>query len=98
MNNGTPWNLPDNGGTNPATNFLGTTDNHPLIIRTNGIEAMHIDPSSNIDIWTAAPEVKLHVKGIRSRLESVDGVRILDLQADQVALPRKRRCTFIREC
>jgi hypothetical protein len=67
-------------------NFLGTTDNHPLIIRTNGIEAMHIDPSSNIGIGTGTPEVKLHVKRNRSGLESVDGVRMLDLQADEVAL------------
>jgi hypothetical protein len=86
MNNGMPWNLLGNGGTNPATNFLGATDNHPLIIRTNGIEAMHSDPSSNISIWTGTPEVNLHVKGNRCRLESVDGVCILDLQADEVAL------------
>jgi hypothetical protein len=86
MNNGMPWNLLGNGGTNPATNFLGTTDNHPLIIRTNGIEAMHIDPSRNIGIGISIPKVKLHVKGNLTRLESVDGVRILDLRADEVTL------------
>jgi hypothetical protein len=29
------WSLLGNAGTNPATNFLGTTDNIPLHIRTN---------------------------------------------------------------
>ena len=81
-----PWNLLGNGGTNPATNFVGTTGNHPLIIKTNGIEAMHIDPSRNIGIGTGAPQVKSHVKGNLTRLESTDGVRKLDLRADGVAL------------
>jgi hypothetical protein len=86
MNNDMPWNLLGNGGINPATNFLGTTDNHPLIIKTNGTEAMHIDPSSNIGIGTGTPQVKLHVKGNLTRLESTDGVRKLDLRADGMAL------------
>ena len=36
------WDLSGNSGTNPASNFLGTTDNQPLVIRTNGAEAMRI--------------------------------------------------------
>jgi hypothetical protein len=85
-----PWNLLGNEGTNPATNFLGTTDsttdNHPLIRKTNGIEVMHIDPSRNIGIGTGTPYIKLHVKGNRTRLEFTDGVSKLDLQTDEVAL------------
>jgi hypothetical protein len=37
-----PWELTGNSGTNPETNFLGTTDNQPLVIRTNGTEALRI--------------------------------------------------------
>jgi len=31
------WSLTGNAGTNPATNFLGTTDNKALVFRTNNI-------------------------------------------------------------
>ena len=37
------WTLSGNAGTNPATNFLGTRDNIPLILRTNNAERMRID-------------------------------------------------------
>ena len=37
------WDLNGNSGTNPATDFVGTTDNQPLIIRTNGAEALRIN-------------------------------------------------------
>ncbi len=36
--NGTFWNLLGNAGTNPTTNFLGTTDNNDLVFRANNIE------------------------------------------------------------
>lgn len=31
------WSLTGNAGTNPATNFIGTTDNTPLLFRSNNI-------------------------------------------------------------
>ena len=31
-----------NIGTNPANNYLGTNDNQPLVVKTNGIEALRI--------------------------------------------------------
>jgi hypothetical protein len=37
------WEITGNSGTNPAINFLGTTDSQPLVIRAGGIEAMRID-------------------------------------------------------
>ena len=37
-----PWQLGGNSGTNPASTFLGTTDNQPLAIRTNALERMRI--------------------------------------------------------
>src|SRR5262245_51684218 len=39
------WDLTGNAGTT-ATNFLGTQDNQPLVIKTNDIEAIHINPGS----------------------------------------------------
>jgi hypothetical protein len=40
------WGLTGNGGTNPAFNFLGTTDDQPVIIKTNGVERMRISNSA----------------------------------------------------
>jgi hypothetical protein len=40
------WGLTGNGGTNPTFNFLGTTDDQPVIIKTNGVERMRISNSA----------------------------------------------------
>jgi hypothetical protein len=39
------WEITGNSGTDPAINFLGTTDNQPLVIKVAGTEAMRIDPT-----------------------------------------------------
>jgi len=41
------WLLGGNPGTNPNTNFIGTTDNQPLIIKVNGQEAERFEPATN---------------------------------------------------
>ncbi len=40
--NGRDWSLEGNAGTNPTTNFLGTTDNTDFVLRTNNTEQMRI--------------------------------------------------------
>jgi len=39
------WSLTGNSGTNPATNFIGTTDNVALLLKVNGNKAGLIDPA-----------------------------------------------------
>jgi hypothetical protein len=51
------WSLTGNGGTDPANNFIGTTDNQPLILRTNKAEAMRISPGGSIGIGLFDPEI-----------------------------------------
>jgi hypothetical protein len=41
------WDLNGNTGTNPLTDFLGTTDNQPLIFKTNNIEKARLLPNGN---------------------------------------------------
>jgi len=56
------WSLTGNAGTNPAVNFLGTTDARRLVFRTANTERMTIDSTTgNVGINTSSPGVKLHV-------------------------------------
>jgi hypothetical protein len=59
--NGQSWSLTGNAGTNPATNYIGTRDNQPLIFRTNKLERMRITKSGNIGIATSTPQALLSV-------------------------------------
>src|SRR5690554_7851521 len=42
------WALDGNAGTDPSTNFVGTTDNVPLNFRVNNTRVGHIDTSKKI--------------------------------------------------
>ncbi|MFN7014977.1 MAG: hypothetical protein ACK4ON_11985, partial [Bacteroidia bacterium] len=45
---GLDWSLSGNTGTNPATNYVGTTDNVPLILRANSIERIRMGTSETV--------------------------------------------------
>ena len=49
------WLTLGNAGINPSTHFLGTTDNQPLIFKTNSLERMRITNAGNIGIGTTSP-------------------------------------------
>jgi hypothetical protein len=55
------WTLTGNPGTTPGTNFLGTTDNRDLVIKTNNTEALRVTSSGNVGIGTTSPLTKLEV-------------------------------------
>jgi hypothetical protein len=55
------WDLAGNSGTNPATNFIGTTDNQPLVVRTNNTEKVRVTAAGNMGIGTTSPIEQLHV-------------------------------------
>ncbi len=60
-NNMGGWLLNGNTGTNPATNFVGTTDANALNFRTNNTQWMTILSSGLVGINTAAPGYNLEV-------------------------------------
>ncbi len=78
------WTLTGNAGTDPATNFLGTTGNEPLIIKTNNTEQLRVDQTGRIGIGTTTPATKVHVIGDIIRIENAG--KILDIRANGAAL------------
>ena len=55
------WSLLGNAATNPAINFLGTTDPQPLVVRTNNTERMRVTQTGLVGIGTLGPAAPLHV-------------------------------------
>ncbi|MES2620391.1 MAG: hypothetical protein V4615_06025, partial [Bacteroidota bacterium] len=49
------WALKGNGGTNPASNFVGTTDNADLVFRTNNSEKARIAANGAVGINQPTP-------------------------------------------
>lgn len=70
------WHILGNAGTDPATNFLGTTDNQDLSFRTYNTERMRIASSGNIGIGTVAPASTLE---INSTAANTSGLRLTNL-------------------
>ncbi len=58
---GTGWALAGNSITDASTQFLGTTSNQPLVIRTNNTEKVRVTTDGKVGIGTAGPEALLHV-------------------------------------
>jgi hypothetical protein len=40
------WSTTGDSGSNPATNFIGTTDNQPFVVRTRNAQSLRIEPST----------------------------------------------------
>lgn len=59
---GEGWSLLGNAGTNPATNFIGTTDNQALTIRTNNVERMRLGANGNVSIGTTSMPYRFNVE------------------------------------
>lgn len=60
------WSLTGNSGTNPSTNFLGTTDSKNLVFRTNNIERFTIQSDGYIGINNSTPSRLLSLQGSKT--------------------------------
>lgn len=63
---GLSWKLGGNTNTNPATDFIGTTNAQPLIIETNGVQRAQLTTGAQLQIGTSpfpAATEKLDVNG-----------------------------------
>lgn len=69
------WNLTGNSGTSSSTNFIGTTDNQPLVLKSNNNAGLRLLPEGDVriglnDIDTASP-AELRVYNSESTLVEV---------------------------
>lgn len=62
-NGGEAWSTLGNSGTSSGTHFIGTTNAQDLVFKTNGIEGMRMNTSSNVGIGTTAPVSRFNVVG-----------------------------------
>jgi hypothetical protein len=69
------WALTGNSGTNPTTNFLGTTDAQPLVIRVGNQETFRFNPPGS-----SAPAWSIQRGGGNQR-----GLHAVDLQSSRTA-------------
>jgi hypothetical protein len=61
---GASWSLTGNGGTSSGVHFLGATDNHPLLFKTNNLTRMFVDSiTGNTGFSTTTPDATLHNQG-----------------------------------
>jgi hypothetical protein len=44
------WSLSGNAGTNPGTDFLGTKDAKPLVVKTNNTEALRVNADGTVSV------------------------------------------------
>lgn len=56
------WGLTGNTATNPATQFVGTVDNQPLVLRTNNLEQFRLTEIGDVGIGTNAPVGNLELR------------------------------------
>ena len=61
------WSRLGNGGTNAAINFLGTTDNADLVVKTNNSEKIRLLANGNFGVGTKSPITKFSVHDITAK-------------------------------
>ncbi|MBK8910383.1 MAG: hypothetical protein IPM61_03560 [Chlorobi bacterium] len=84
--NNVGWSLTGNSGTNPAINFVGTTDPQPLVFRTNNIERMRIAPNGSLGVGTPSPSPSA-VADFSSSSQGVLLPRVTTTERDNIAGP-----------
>jgi hypothetical protein len=62
------WLLTGNAGTNPPTDFIGTTDDNHWVIRTNNIERARVLNTGNVGIGEVNPVDRLQISNGNTRI------------------------------
>lgn len=71
------WQLTGNAITNPATQFIGTTTNQPLVFRTNNVERFRITQTGRLQFYQingANYDKNLYIGGGNENIQTADGL------------------------
>ncbi|MFI5218438.1 MAG: hypothetical protein ACHQNT_03035 [Bacteroidia bacterium] len=68
--NSQDWSLTGNAATNPSVNFIGTTDNHSFVIRSNNANRIFVDSTGKVGIGTSTPTFHLQFTGGKFNLNA----------------------------
>jgi hypothetical protein len=81
------WGTTGNSSTVQATNFIGTSDNVGLTLRTNNVARQTIDATGNVGVGTTTPINKLHIG--TATIANTGGIRlpITSASASQIGQP-----------
>lgn len=67
------WALEGNSGTDPAVNYVGTSDPNGLSVITNNTERLRIDETQQIGIGVNNPQRRFHIEGTAPLIRIEDG-------------------------
>ena len=70
------WSSTGDAGSNPATNFLGTTDAQPLVLRTQNVRSLRLEPSSILQTGNPITANVIAGSQVNSTLQGVRGATI----------------------
>jgi len=89
MNGQTGWSLNGNAGTDPAVNFIGTTDNKTFKIKTNNVTRINIISSGKVGIGNFTPVWRFDVQGGSINTDSlyrIKGASVLSANASGIQI------------
>jgi trimeric autotransporter adhesin len=70
------WSSTGDSGSNPSTNFLGTTDAQPLVLRTQSTRSLRLEPSSVLQSGNPITANVIAGSAVNSTLQGVRGATI----------------------
>ena len=73
------WSLNGNSGTNPLINFIGTSDNNDVSLRTNNTEVVRMTATGKVGIGVAIPAAELEVNGFTKSGSNAPAVKLVKL-------------------
>ncbi|MEN6296175.1 MAG: hypothetical protein ABFD61_08620, partial [Chloroherpetonaceae bacterium] len=79
------WKMTGNANTDSTTNFLGTTDNQPLILKTNNTERLHLSTNGKVLINNPSPaedSIQVSIAGDTQ----IDGDLVVTGTVDPIAI------------
>lgn len=87
------WTLIGNSGTNSTQNFIGTTDQQDLVVKTNAIERMRVTKNGNVGIGIPFPDSSAILE-LKSNSQGFLPPRLSSIERDNIPNPAQGLTVF----